>query len=486
MATPTPAPMAEVNPWPAMITLLIANFMNLMDVTIVNVALPVMETGLGATASQIEWVVAGYILVFALGLLPMGRLGDILGRKRLFLIGVGWFTAASTLCGLAPSIEWLVLARVAQGIGGAVMLPQVLAITQNLFAPQHRARAFALFGLSAGLASVTGPLIGGLLIGADIFGSGWRPIFLINLPIGLGALWFGTRLIPDIAGDQTLRNDWVGIGIVAPAMFFLIFPLVEGRNFGWPLWSFAMIAVSFPMLFLFVRWEHFQDRRNAPQLLPASLLTNWNFVLGTGMTLVFFSGLPALFLVLAMYLQNGHGLTPLQSALTTVPFPSGVLVASIVGGRMAQRWLQGRIVAGMASLFVGMLLLRAVVIGEAQELETTRYLIPLAFAGVGLGTAIAPLFQAVLAGVPVRDAGSGSGALQAIQQVGGALGVAIIAQLFFYTLATQLAAGVPSNVAYSAALSTALIYNLVASCVVGFVAFALRKVPHGAGHGVQG
>lgn len=466
-----------LNPWPATITLLVANFMNLMDVTIVNVALPVMQGQFGASASQIEWVVAGYTLVFALGLLPLGRLGDILGRKRLFLGGVALFTVTSTLCGLAPSIETLVLARFAQGAGAAVMLPQVLAIAQNLFPPQQRARAYALFGLSAGLAAVSGPLIGGLLIAADIYGSGWRPIFLINLPIGLATLWFGARLIPDIKGDKSLRNDWVGIGIVAPATFFLIFPLVEGRNFGWPWWSFALMAAAAPMFVAFVRWEYAQERRAAPQLLPAALLGNWNFVLGSVMTLVFFSGLPALFLVLAIYLQTGHGLTPLQSALTTVPFPAGMLAASALSGRLGQRWLRVRILVGMASQFVSMVLLRQIVAADGPVLETTLYRLPLALAGVGLGSAIAPLFQAVLAGVPVRDAGSGSGALQAIQQLGAALGIAVIAQMFFATLAAQLALGRAPHEAYSIALNTALIFNLVSSCLVAAGAFALRLGP---------
>jgi EmrB/QacA subfamily drug resistance transporter len=475
---PPPSPGSRAfNSWPATVTLLIANFMNLMDVTIVNVALPVMQGRFGASASQIEWVAAGYTLMFALGLLPLGRLGDILGRKRLFLAGVTLFTATSTLCGLAPSIETLVLARFAQGAGAAVMLPQVLAIAQNLFPPQQRARAYALFGLSAGLAAVSGPLIGGLLIGADIYGSSWRPIFLINLPIGLVTLCFGARLIPDIKGDRTLGNDWIGIGAVATATFLLIFPLVEGRNFGWPWWFFAMMAAAVPMSIAFVRWEYAQDRRATPQLLPAALLGNWNFVLGSLMTLVFFSGLPALFLVLAIYLQTGHGLTPLQSALTTVPFPAGMLVASVVSGRLGQRWLRGRILFGMASLFVGMVLLRQFVASDGPVLDTALYRLPLAMAGVGLGTAIAPLFQAVLAGVPVRDAGSGSGALQAIQQLGAALGIAVISQMFFATLAAQLAAGTVPHAAYSIALSTALIFNLVSSFLVAAGAFALRLGP---------
>lgn len=462
------------NPWPAMVTILIANFMNLIDVTIVNVALPSLQKGLGATASQIEWVVAGYILIFALGLLPMGRLGDIVGRKRLFLIGVSVFTLASAICGLSPTIGALIAARVLQGAAAAVMLPQVLAIAQNLFAPRERATAFALFSLSAGLASVAGPLLGGLLISFDIYGLSWRPIFLINLPIGLAALWFGQRLIPDIPGDPKLRNDWAGIGIVALAMFCIIFPLVEGREFGWPAWSFLMMMAAVPLFVWFVMWESRQARHGAPQLMPVHLLKNWNFAIGSGMSLIFFSALPAFFLVFAVYLQNGYGLTPLQSGLTTVPFPLGVLLASVITSQLGPNWLRARIFVGIGILWISVFSVRNVVLGTEDVLNHWDYVVPLFFAGLGLGLSIAPLFQAILAGVPVHDAGSGSGALQAIQQAGGALGIAVVSQVFFSTLGGGMAQGMEHHAVYRGAFSAALIYNLTAYVLVGIGAMILR------------
>ena len=189
---PTPIPRR----WPALATLLLAGFMNLIDVTIVNVALPRLQASLGATSTEIEWVVAAYVLAFALGLLPFGRLGDIIGRKRMFLIGISLFTLFSALCGLAPSIDMLIGARVLQGLAGAMMMPQVLAIAQVMFPPRERGFAFSLFGLSAGLASVAGPLAGGLLIGADLFGLDWRPIFLVNIPVGILAVIAGRALVP--------------------------------------------------------------------------------------------------------------------------------------------------------------------------------------------------------------------------------------------------------------------------------------------------
>ena len=220
--------------WLALVILLIANFMNLIDVTIVNVALPSMREGLGATDSQIEWVIAAYILAFALGLLPFGRLGDILGRTHLFLWGVAAFTAASALCGLAPNIEFLIIARVIQGLAGAMMTPQVLAIATVTFPPHERGQAFSLFGLSAGLAAVCGPILGGLLISANLFGMDWQPIFLVNIPIGIAAVIAGWFLIPRLPGNASMRNDYVGIVLFGSGILAVVFPIVEGRAYGWP------------------------------------------------------------------------------------------------------------------------------------------------------------------------------------------------------------------------------------------------------------
>lgn len=460
--------------WAAFLTILIAQFMNLIDVTIVNVALPSLQSGLGATESQIEWVVAGYILVFALGLLPMGRYGDIVGRKRLFVYGVAAFTGASVLCGVAPTIEFLVAALLIQGAAGAVMMPQVMAIAQNLFPPRARGGAFALFGLTAGLASVSGPILGGALINADLWGLGWRPIFLINLPIGLLALIAALRLIPDLPGDRSLRNDWGGIAFIAAAMLALIFPLVEGRALGWPWWCFALMIASVPLFIGFVLWEARQDRRGQAQVMPISLLKAWNFALGGAMSMIYFSAMPALFLVLAMFLQQGFGLDPLSSGMTTVPFPLGILFGSILSGKLGARWQKQRILVGLTMLFVAMYWLRQEVLSVDTAVDSWAFALPLLLGGLGTATSIAPLFQTILAGVPVAQAGAGSGALQAIQQAGGALGIAVVSQVFFTSLGGALAAGTPSNAAFVDAMSTAMLYNLSAYVAVAVGALMLR------------
>jgi EmrB/QacA subfamily drug resistance transporter len=468
--------------WIAMVVMLMAGFMNLIDVTIVNVAIPSLQTSLGASDAGIEWVVAAYIMAFALGLLPFGRLGDTMGRKRVFLTGVAGFTLASALCGLAPSIETLIAARVLQGIAGAMMTPQTLAIAQVIFPPRERGTAFALFGLTAGLAAVCGPIVGGLLIGADVFGLGWRPIFLVNIPVGIAAVVAGLRFIPDIAGERQLGIDFGGIALAGITIFLAVFPLIEGRGFGWPAWCFWMLAASIPSAWLFVRWQYRQARLQRPQLLPVTLLGNGAFMAGTAVSSVFFSAVPGFFFLFAIFLQVGFGFTPIQSGLTTVPFSLGVLLASILSGRLGIRWTRQRMAIGSVMLVASVVWLRLIAENIGSSIEGMPFLGALALGGIGLGTTVSPLFQSVLGTVSGRDAGSASGGVQAFQQVGGALGVTIMGQLFFGTLAAGTAAGLDRHQAFSDALGTGLIYSILAYSVVVIGAMSMPTPQGGGGH----
>lgn len=433
---------ADPNRWVALAVLLLASFMNLIDVTIVNVAIPSMQEELGADASQIEWVIAAYVLAFALGLLPFGRLGDIVGRTHMFLIGVGLFTVASAACGLAPSIEWLIAARVLQGLAGAVMTPQVLAIATVTFPPEERGQSFSLFGLSAGLAAVAGPILGGLLIGANLhlnwFGSDisldWRPIFLVNVPVGILAVVLGWFIIPRPPGHPGLKNDFVGILLFGASMVALVYPLIEGRSYGWPLWAWGMMAMSVVGLALFVLWERQMAASDRPQLLNFSLIRNSNFLLGALVTTIFASGIPGFFMVISILLQGGYGLTPLESGLTNTPFSVGVLVISIISGRFGSNFLRTRLAVSGGLLAAGMLWIHFVILNIGPTFDHWTFLPPLFLAGLGLGLGFSALFQTVLSSVPPRDAGAGSGALQAFQQVGGAIGVALIGEIFFTSL----------------------------------------------------
>lgn len=450
--------------WVALSVLLIANFMNLMDVTIVNVSLPSLRRDLGASASDIEWVVAAYIIAFALGLLPFGRLGDTIGRRRMFIAGVTLFTLFSALCGLAPSIGVLIAGRVLQGAAAAMMTPQTLAIAQVIFPPSERGSAFALFGVAASLAAVSGPVIGGLLIGADLWGLEWRPIFLVNIPIGILAVTAGLRFIPPIPGHRALGIDIVGIALAAVTLFLVIFPAIEGRSAGWPLWCLAMLAAALPGTVLFILWERRQRRLSAPQLLPPDLLARRGYATSSAIVAIFFSAMPGFFLVVAIFLQEGYGLTPLQSGLTTVPFPAGILCASFVSRMLSHRYARTRLAGGVLVMVAAYFVLRLLVGDFAQGSDRVLFLAPLFCAGLGMGTAIGPLYQLGLAGIPSRDAGSASGGLQSFQQVGAALGVALIAEIFF----AVLGAG-----SYVPALRMALVYEMAAYATVALLALTL-------------
>ncbi|MBS1304049.1 MFS transporter [Loktanella sp. SALINAS62] len=455
--------------WIAMAALLVAGFMNLMDVTIVNVAIPSLAEAFGATDSEIEWVVAVYILTFALLLLPMGRLGDVFGRRRMFVAGVCVFTVGSALCGMAPSIEALIAARILQGIGGAMMTPQTLAIVPALFAPKERGLAFALFGLSAGLASVSGPVLGGALIGADIAGLGWRPIFLVNIPVGViavaGALWF----VPNLPGRKGLEIDFVGIALAAATLFCVLFPLIEGRQLGWPVWLFVMMALAVPLTGVFVWWQRRRAAIGRAQLLPVALFRNRNYMIGSVLVMLLFAGIPGFFFVLAILLQVGNGLTALQSGLTTMPFSIGVLVASVMAGRLGNRIPKWRISVGGLLLVACMMILPFVVPYAGETLSRTALVLPLFLGGLGLGTAISPMFNTVLAQVSDGDTGSASGALQSFQQLGGALGLAVMGQLFF----GYLGGNGESVPAYSTALQHALWFSTVTFASVALFVWRL-------------
>jgi EmrB/QacA subfamily drug resistance transporter len=471
-----PQSKADADPrrWIALAVLLLASFMNLIDVTVVNVALPGMQQQLGARSSDIEWVIATYVLAFALGLLPFGRLGDVIGRSRMFLLGVGLFTLASALCGLAPSIDWLIAARAFQGLAGAMMTPQVLAIVQVTFPPEEKGQAFALFGLANGLAAVAGPIVGGLLIGANLWGLDWRPIFLVNIPVGLLALVAGWFLIARTPGHPGLRNDFVGIGLFGAATLALVFPLIEGHTEGWPLWCWALIGLSVILAMAFVIWERHQDRRKGPELLNYGLMTNRGYLLGLITATLFASGVPALFFVISLMLQAGFGYTALESGLTNTPFSVGVMIVSIFIGRLGQRYLKERWTLGAVLLAVGVLWLDLVIRDLGETLNQFVLLPPLFIAGCGLGMGFSGLFQTVLASVPHRDAGSGSGALQAFQQIGGAIGVALVGEIFFTDLSAGFASGASPARAFAAAAGPALTYQVVVFTAVAVLTLFLK------------
>jgi len=460
--------------WMAFSVLLMANFLNVMDGTIVNVALPTLKAEFGATPSQSEWVVASYIFVFALFLLPCGRLGDTFGRRRMFILGVAVFTATSALCGAATSMETLIAGRVLQGLGSAMMAPQTMALVPNLFPPQERGAAFGLFAVAAGLASVAGPIVGGLLIAADIAGLGWRPIFLVKIPLGILAIFLALRLVPFVPGRRSLGIDGVGITLAGVAMLALLVPMVEIPTIGWRHWMAPLLIGAPVLVALFVVWERRQARLSRPELVPADLLRTRSFLMGCLLTGLHFSGVPGFFLVMAIFFQQGFGLSALQSGMMVVPFSLGILAAAPLARRLGSDHLRYRVIGGALLLAASGLALRVVASSITNTVPWLWFGPFFLASGFGTATAAPALFQIALSGAGLSDSGSASGALRSIQQIGAAFGVAIMGGVFFWVLGDAPAG---DHVAYVAAAKAAFTYTALAYATLAALAFVTHLGP---------
>jgi EmrB/QacA subfamily drug resistance transporter len=411
--------------------------MNLLDVSIVNIAIPSIQRNLHASYADVQWALAGYTLGYALVLITGGRLGDMFGRKKLFLIGVTGFTVFSALCGAAQSPGMLIASRVLQGAMGAIMVPQVLAVIQVIFPPAERIKALAGFGITAGLGTVSGPLLGGLLIGHNLFGLDWRTIFLINVPVGIIAVIASAILVRESRAERPPRLDPAGVGLVTAALVLLLYPVVQGRQPGWPAWTFASMAASVPVFAAFLAYERIKDRRDGSPLVPLGLFGSRGFATGMAVAVSFFLGIASFGLVLTLFLQIGLGFSPLHAGLTFLPFSAGVLISSGAAARLAPRFGRGVTMAGTLILAAAMGGLIVTVHHYGAGVTTWELVPGLLAAGIGLGTVIAPLADIVLDGVPGRDAGSASGVFNTGLQLGNSVGIAVIGVIFFGLLGTQ-------------------------------------------------
>jgi EmrB/QacA subfamily drug resistance transporter len=461
--------------WLTLIILLLAAFMNLLDVSIVNIAIPSIQRNLHASYADVQWALAGYTLAYALVLITGGRLGDTFGRKRLFLIGVTGFTIMSALCGAAQSPGMLIASRVVQGAMGAIMVPQVLAVIQVIFPPRERIKALAGFGVTAGLGTVSGPLLGGLLIQHNLFGLGWRPIFLINVPVGIIAVVASAVLVRESRAPRPPKLDPVGVGLISAALLLLLYPLVEGRQLGWPTWTFVSMAAAAPVLAAFIGYERAKDRRGGSPLVPLSLFRDRGFSIGMAIALAFFLGIASFGLVLTLFLQLGLGFTPLHAGLTFLPFSAGVLLSAGAAARLAPRFGRGVTMAGALIIAAGMAGLIAIVHHYGAAVTTWELTPGLLAAGLGLGAVIAPLADIVLDRVPKQDAGSASGVFNTGLQVGNSIGIAVIGVIFFGLLGTQ--AG-PAATAVAPQLRTGLAAAGVPAQYTGRIETQFRSCLH--------
>ncbi|WP_330256972.1 MFS transporter [Nocardia sp. NBC_00565] len=424
--------------WIALVIVLVAGFMDLLDTTIVNVAIPSIQRDLQAQYAQLEWIVAGYVLAFAVVLITSGRLGDIYGRRRLFLTGVAGFTIASALCGIACSPGMLIVSRFLQGGTAGLMVPQILAIIHVTFPLNERGRVFGIFGAIVGSAAVVGPTVGGVLVDWNVFGLDWRPIFLVNVPVGIGAIAAGLFVMRESKSATTPKLDLVGAGLVTAAIAMLVYPLTEGRRFGWPAWTFAMMAGAVAVLAVLVVYEHRRARTIGSPLVVLGLFRARSFTIGSVLWLIFWIALGGFFLIWTLYMQLGLGWSPLRAGLTSGAFAVGAAAAAGISVEvLVPRYGRRVLMAGALLNATGFASCVWAAGRYGPAITSWQLIAPLAISGLGFGLIVSPTVDFVLAAVPKDDAGSASGLLNTAQQLGVALGVALVGVIFF----TQLDSG---------------------------------------------
>ncbi|MFK0118470.1 MFS transporter [Streptomyces sp. NPDC090994] len=434
LTTPPPArpavPPSPVLGGAGLFTVLLGAALPLVDFFVVNVALPAIATGLSAGEAVLELVVAGYGVAYAVLLVLGGRLGDLFGRRRLFLVGMAAFGLTSLACGLAPGAWWLVAARVAQGASAAAMLPQVLATVQATTSGPRRAKAMSLYGATAGLAMVAGQILGGVLVTADVAGTGWRSVFLINVPVVLAGLPLAARAVPETRSARPEPVDVPGTLLLAAALIALLLPLTEGRAAGWPLWTWLSLAAFPCAAAAFWAVERGADRRGRTPLVPPSLFALVSLRRGLLLVLPFSIGFSGFMFVIAVALQQGAGLTPVAAGLTLAPLAVTFFLASLAGPRLVVRYGTRVVPAGAVVQAVGVTLLILAAWRYWPHLGFAALLPGAAVAGAGQGLQLPVVFRVVLSEVPAAKAGVGGGVMVTTQQSALALGVATLGTLF--------------------------------------------------------
>lgn len=425
---------AEPDPrrWRILVVSLVVGFMSLLDVSIVNVAIPSMQEGLGTTPGAIQWVVSGYALTFGLTLVAGGRLGDAYGRRRLMLVGLVGFIVTSAAVGLAPNVALVIVARLLQGATAGLLTPQNSGLIQQLFRGSERARAFGLFGFTVSVSSATGPVLGGLIIAAAGAESGWRYLFLINVPIGIAAMVAVARLIPRKqapADPADRRIDVVGAVLLGGTVLALLYPVVSvesGRR-----WTLMLLVLVPAFAWAFIRWERRVSQRRQPPLLDLGLLRSLpGYLNGLLVGALYFTGFTGVLLVLSVHFQEALRLTPLQAGLLLMPFAVGSAVAAPVAGRLVTRVGRRLTVVALVVMMVGVGLFAVLAAGHPVEGLAWVAVPILLVAGLGGGAVVSPNITLTLADVPPAMGGAAGGALQTSQRIGASIGAALLMTVY--------------------------------------------------------
>jgi EmrB/QacA subfamily drug resistance transporter len=416
----------------ALVIVALAFAIDLLDTTIVNIGIPSIQVDLGASYASIQWLTAGYSLAFAVLLITGGRLGDVVGYKKLFMTGVAGFTLASLLSGVAWNTEVLIGARLFQGAMAALMVPQVLSLMQVMYKPKERGVVLGLFGAIGGLAASLGPVIGGLLIQANIAGLDWRPIFLINIPVGVFAFFAAIKFLPNGKSPHPLKLDVIGTGLIIVALGLLIFPLIQGRELDWPLWGYIMMAASLPIFALFWWWQlKKNDKDGSPLIIPA-LFKAHSFRVGLLVNIIFEMVLVGFFFTFTLMLQIGLGYKVLEAALTGLPTAVGIsLSIGFLAQKLTKRIGRYTMTLGAIVLAIGIGILILTLHNFGNATQPWQFIPGLLLVGTGMGLIMGLMFSVTLQDVNPKDAGSASGTLNAVSQLGGAIGIAIIGVIFF-------------------------------------------------------
>lgn len=423
--------------WLIVAVMLAAEIMDLLDSTIVNVAGPDLESSLGSGSIGLQWVIGGYALTLGAGLILGGRLGDRFGRRRMFLVGLAGFTLASLACALAPSIGLLVLFRLVQGVAAATLLPQGLGLIRENYTGPELVRVFAVFGPVFGLGGILGPVLGGGLIEADLFGLGWRSVFLVNVPIGLAALVIAWLILPRRSGDRTVGIDLVGAAIVAASSALLVLPLNFGAAEDWPLWTWLSLAAAFVGFAVFA-WQQRNTRaRGRTPLVAPALFGRPAYTVGLAGIGLFFCASIGTQLVLTLFLQVGNGFSAGEAGLGNLPVAIGTAVGGALSGAvLAEKLGRKVLMLGAVLQIIGTALLWTEL--QAGGVFSIWTIVPgIALAGLGSGVIIAALFGVILAAVEDDEIGSASGLLTAVQSIAGSVGVAVFGSIFFSAIKTS-------------------------------------------------
>src|ERR1700722_10443818 len=413
--------------WFVFAVVIAANIMDLMDATIVNIAGPSIRVALGGSAATLQWLPAGYTLAFAVFLITGARLGDMFGRRRLFLIGSAGFTVMSAACAVAPSMEVLIVFRMLQGSFGALMIPQGFGMIKEVFDDQEMSKVFGAFGPMMGLSILAAPILAGALVEANLWGIGWRLVFLINVPIGIAAFAGAVRVLPRTVAHAGIRLDPVGMVLIGVALTAIIYPLIQGRPDGWPAWTFVSLAAGAALVGAFALWER---RRRSDPLIDPGLLANRTYTSGILVALAFFGAFGGLLLCVSLFAQLGEHFSPIHAGLTLMAMVLGMIAGMGAGFALVGRLGRHLLHLGVVIVMAGTVVL-ALTVSGAHTVSTLDLAPGLFLIGLGAGSGIGQLFDFILAGVGMDEVGSASGVLEAVQQLSSALGVAVLGTIFF-------------------------------------------------------